>query len=262
MQPVLQRLDVAPLHEPQKGQVCARNLGLSAARGEIIVFTDDEVHPTPGWLEQLCRRLEEDQCDALIGAVKLAPHLKRPWMTRRLRAYLSVTEGLEDGWLTEAIGANMAFHRRVLERVPRFDEELGPGALGFGDDSLFSWQMEMAGFRLGRAPEAVVEHHCDESRLLRRHYLDSARKNGRSQAYLLHHWKHETIALPRLRHGYALLKLLRRRVISRSDTRRVEGCAEWEISLTAELEKYRAFLNERRRPRNYEKFGLVKLRPQ
>ena len=147
-------------------------------------------------------------------------------MTRRLQTYLSVTEGLEDGWLTEAIGANMAFHRRVLDRVPQFDEELVWGSLGFGDDSLFSWQLERAGFRLGRAPEAVVEHHCDESRLLRRHYLDSAGKNGRSQVYLLHHWKHETIQMPRLRHACALLKLLRRRVISRSDTRRVEGCAE------------------------------------
>ena len=180
-----------------------------------------------------------------------------------MRAYLSVTEGLEDGWLTERplartwlFTAGCWIACRVLTR--NWDR----GRWGFGDDSLFSWQLEKAGFRLGRAPEAVVEHHCDESRLLRRHYLDSARKNGRLQAYLLHHWKHETIALPRMRHAYALLKLLRRRIISHSDTSRAEGCAEWEISLNAELEKYCAFLNERRRPRNYEKFGLVKLRPQ
>ena len=48
----LSNMQCRPLHEPQKGQVRARNLGLSAARGEIIVFTDDDVHPTPGWLEQ------------------------------------------------------------------------------------------------------------------------------------------------------------------------------------------------------------------
>ena len=65
----LPNMQCRPLHEPQKGQVRARNLGLAAARGEIIVFTDDDVRPMPGWLEQLCRRLEEDQCDALIGAV-------------------------------------------------------------------------------------------------------------------------------------------------------------------------------------------------
>jgi len=251
-----------PLHEPRKGQVRARNLGLAAAHGELIVFTDDDVRPAPDWLEKLCAPFLDDKWDAVIGRVRLAPHLERPWMTRRLRAYLSVTEGLEDGWLEEMIGANMAFHRRVLERVPRFDEELGPGALGFGDDSLFSWQLERAGLRLGRAPEAVVEHHCEESRLLRQHYLASARKHGRTQAYLCHHWKHGTITMPRLRYGFALAKMLRRRIISRSDTRLVEGCAEWEISLTTELEKYRSFVKERQRPRNYEKFGLTKLRAE
>jgi uncharacterized SAM-binding protein YcdF (DUF218 family) len=119
--------------------------------------------------------------------------------------------------------------------------------------------LERAGFRLGRAPEAIVEHHCDESRLLRGYYLDSAKKHGRSQAYLLHHWKHEMLRFPRLRICYALAKLWRRRLISRADMRRTEGCVEWEISLNTELEKYRGFLRECRRPRNYEKNGLIKL---
>src|SRR5260221_11985896 len=122
-----------PLHEPRKGQVRARNLGLSMAQGQIIIFTDDDVHPHPDWLECLLPPLINGKYDALIGQVDLAPYLERPWMTRRLRAFLSATDGLKDGWLTEVVGANMAFHRRVLERVPKFDEELGPGALGFGD---------------------------------------------------------------------------------------------------------------------------------
>jgi GT2 family glycosyltransferase len=166
---------------------------------------------------------------------------------------------LNDGWLTEMVGANMAFHRRVLERVPKFDEELGPGALGFCDDSLFSWQLEAAGFRLGRATAAVVEHHCEVSRLLRRHYLDAAKKHGRSQAYLLHHWKQEPVRAPRWRIVLAHLKLLRRRITSRRDTHLIEGCADWEISLNTELEKYRGYLRERQRPRNYAKRGLIKL---
>jgi glycosyltransferase involved in cell wall biosynthesis len=258
----LPNMQCRPLHEPRKGLARARNLGLAMAQGELIAFTDDDVRPVPDWLEQLCRQLNDGSCDVVAGSVRLAPHLERPWMTRRLRAFLSVTEGLEDGWLTEIIGANMAFHRRVLERVPRFDEELGAGALGFGEDSLFSWQLERAGLRLGRAPEAVVEHHCNKSRLQRRHYLDSAKRHGQMQAYLLHHWKHETITMPRFRYCYAMAKILRRRIFSSSETRSIEGCAEWEISLTTELEKYRSYIKERRRPHNYERFGLIKLRPQ
>lgn len=255
----LPNMKCVALFEPKQGQVHARNCGLKAATGELIVFTDDDVRPAPDWLQRLCEPLAGNECDAVIGAIKLAPHLERSWMTRRTRSYLAATEGLEDGWLTEMVGGNMAFHRRVLERVPRFDEELGPGALGFGDDTLFSWQLEAAGFRLGRAPLAVVEHHCEESRLLRSYYLNSARKHGRTRAYLLHHWQHEPIRFPRARLLIAKAKLARRHVISAVDTRRAEGCAEWEISLTAEIEKYRQYLVEQQRPRNYEKHGLQKL---
>ncbi len=248
-----------PLHEPRKGQVRARNLGLSAARGEWILFIDDDVRPSADWLERMCAPLASDRYDAVAGCIRLAPHLERPWMTRRLRACLAASEGLEDGWLTEMIGANMGFHRRVLDRLPHFDEELGPGALGFGDDTLFSWQLEEAGFRLGRAPDAVVEHHCDEERLLRRSYLETAKKAGQSRAYLGYHWKQEDISWPLLRMLVVHLKMVRRRLISGKDMTRIEGCAEWEVSLVRELSHYRQLMIERGRPRNYNRRGLVKL---
>jgi len=78
---------------------------------------------------------------------------------------------------------------------------------------------------------------------------------------LLHHWKHEKISWLWLRYGFAWLKMLRRQIFSRADTLLIEGCAEWEISLTAELEKYRAYREVRKSPRHYQKFGLVKLSP-
>lgn len=256
----LPHLQCRALHEPARGQVRARNCGLAAAQGEVIIFTDDDVRPMPDWLEKITAHMRSRKYDALIGCVRLAPYLERPWLTRQLRAGLAASEGLEDGWLTEMIGANMAFHRRVLERVPEFDEELGPGAMGFGDDTLFSWQLEAAGFRLGRAPDAVVEHHCEENRLLRSHILQSAVKSGKGQAYLLHHWHHTVVSFPRIRLVWAMLKLVRRFVISRADTRLVEGCASWEVSLTQEIARLRHYLVESRRPRNYAKRGLVKLR--
>ncbi|KAA6407127.1 MAG: hypothetical protein FRX48_09193 [Lasallia pustulata] len=51
---------------------------------------------------------------------------------------LASTEGLDPDAPKFMVGANMAFSRRVLEKVPSFDTELGPGALGFFDESLFS----------------------------------------------------------------------------------------------------------------------------
>lgn len=194
-----------------------------------------------------------------MGRIVLAPHLDRPWLTRRLRCCLAVSEGLEDGWLTQMIGANMAIHRRVLDHVPRFDEELGPGALGFADDSLFSWQIKEAGLRIDRAPQAVVTHHCAESRLLRVSFLEQARKGGECEAYISHHWRHKRITFPLIRLTYAKMKMKRRELLSLGKRPNPEGCTDWEMSLTHEIAKYKKYLTERHRRRNYAKFGLVRL---
>ena len=63
----------------------------------------------------------------------------------------------------------MAFARRVLEKVPAFDLELGAGPRGLlATETLFSRQLRTAGFRLLAAGEdSTVEHHCGEHRLTR-----------------------------------------------------------------------------------------------
>ena len=180
------------------GQCYARNAGLAAARGEVIVFTDDDVRFSPGWLQALTEPLLRDEADAVQGAIKIAPQLQRPWQEPVHRAFLAETSGDGLSAPTALIGANCAFHRRVLEKVPAFDTELGPGRLGFMDDTLFSWQLREAGFRLQGVltPETQVEHHFQSDRLL---YASMRRRcigQGKSEAYLLHHWRHETITRP------------------------------------------------------------------
>ena len=55
------------------------------------------------------------------------------------------------------VGANMALSREVFAKVPGFDPELGPGALGFYDDTLLGWQLQEAGYTIGSAFDVVVE---------------------------------------------------------------------------------------------------------
>lgn len=99
----------------------------------------------------------------------------------------------------------MAFHRRVLDRIPGFDVELGPGALGFGDDTLFSRQIQVAGYKLVGALDVVVEHHFDLSRLTKERLINLARNMGRTQAFIAHHWGHQVVQ--RLRRKYLRTKL-------------------------------------------------------
>jgi glycosyltransferase involved in cell wall biosynthesis len=248
-------IPVRYLLETSPGLSRARNAGIAATSSEFILFTDDDVAPSKDWLQNLATPLLDGKCDGVAGRVDLAKELCRPWMTPQHQVSLAVFHGER----TQLVGANMGFHRSVLDRVPEFDCELGAGALGFGEETLFSWQLLEAGFNLRYIPEASVIHYPDKSRLVRSSWLSTARKHGASLAYLLHHWHHESVPAPRLRHCYVGLKLRLRRLLARPQPPESEGMPPWEMSYVVEMEKCRQFLKERTRLRNYSKRGLRKL---
>lgn len=49
------RLPIRREFEPRRGHTPARNHAVDAAKGEYIVWTDDDVVVDPGWLAALCR---------------------------------------------------------------------------------------------------------------------------------------------------------------------------------------------------------------
>jgi cellulose synthase/poly-beta-1,6-N-acetylglucosamine synthase-like glycosyltransferase len=246
------------IHEPRKGKGNALNTGFAAAHGEVLLFTDDDVRPNNDWIEQLAKPLFDEEADAVGGRILLAPHLLRPWLTDSQRLWLASYVGWEEERM-ELIGANMGFRHEILEKVPAMDAELGPGGLGLGEDTLFGWQLREAGLRIKYVPNAVVVHHTETSRLQRFAWLDAARKRGRSQAYLMHHWHHEKVSHPRLNRMWREAKLRLRRILQPPGSPDAEGCPAWEISYVGNIEMCRQFIQERKRPRNYLKHGLKRL---
>ena len=257
----LERMEVRYLHEPRKGKCHALNAGLALARGEFILFTDDDVLPSEEWLEESVAPMLNDSCDAMTGHLILAPHLMRPWLTDGHKMLLALSlDAQSRDWSRELIGATMGFRRAVLERVPGFDPELGPGpdALGFCEDTIFGWQVAQAGFRIEHVPKAVAIHQLNVSRLERRNWLGDATKRGRTQAYLRYHWKHDDIRFPWFKSLAYSMKLRLRRALQPPPPLEGEGCPLWEISYVMHMEMCRQFCLERHRPRNYSRRGLTK----
>jgi len=234
------------LHEARGGQCFARNTGIAAATGQIIVFTDDDVVPCRNWLAALCSPIAEGRADAVAGEIVLAPDLLRPWMTRMHRNWLASTE-CDPGAAPRMVGANMAFSRRVLEKVPAFDTELGPGRLGFGDDVVFGEQLAAAGYRIVAAPDAVVEHHFDPSRLTRASFLDAARKHGRTMGYVDFHWRRRIPGRLRARLAYAAARLAAWRACHPLQFFRTEGAEAAEMYHVQTLHYVRQLRREQQR---------------
>lgn len=235
--------------QPQRGKSRALNAALGVARGEVIAFLDDDVRPAPDWLEHILRRFAEDRADAVTGAVRLAPDLTRPWMTATHRAWLADTATSGNG-----VGANLAIRREVLKTVPRFDPELGPGTLGLWEDTLFLAQLRAAGCRVVPAPDAIAEHHFDETRLGRSAWLRHAAAQGRSEAYVAWHWEHAPDHRAICREYALRFRLL----VRRTRRRRTGPAPEWELDLLAGIAFERQWRRERTRLRAYARHGLVK----
>jgi len=156
----------------------ARNHGIGVAKGEVLLFTDDDVLPEPEWLETTLAGLAKyraDACGGYIGPIWETP--PPAWLTTRFHGFLAIrTERSDDYPITSAgqapFGANMAIRKAVFERVGKFDVNRGRKGvvLASGDDGEMFERILGAGFTtvfLGRSRV----HHKVESFRVTKHYF-------------------------------------------------------------------------------------------
>jgi glucosyl-dolichyl phosphate glucuronosyltransferase len=251
----LPKLPLRYINERTPGKSNCLNTALAAAHGEIILWTDDDARAPKDWIPGMCQLIESGEADVTAGEVTLPPHLERDWMTPFHRSSLGDTNVLPKNRLP--FGVNMAFHRRVLKAVPSLDTDLGPGALGSGEEILFALQLKQAGFRIVAGPSAI-EHHFDPSRLLYRAWKRRAWVEGRIEAYLCYHWFHRTVRFASLRAQLKRLQLAWFRLSHGHVAENQEGCSVEEIHLIKYLEFFRGYAKEAKKPRHYDFQGLIR----
>ena len=159
--------------EPRPGLSRARNAGVCAATGDVVIFVDDDVRPEPGWVDALMRRFDADDVSLVCGLV-LPDTLETPAQIGfeyelgfggmgllPLRFDAEFRAAWRNGvpvWNIGA-GANMAVRRRRVTELGGFDERIGPGAAGgCGDDSEFWHRLIFAGDTAIYEPLSVVRH--------------------------------------------------------------------------------------------------------
>ena len=145
------------IHEPRPGLSAARNRGIAAARGALLLFTDDDCLPAPGWAAAALRALRSGPCQVLGGRVELHDPSAAPVTIRTSQVAETLTSPCAlDGFLH---GCNMAFGRTVIEAVGPFDMRFGAGGrLVSAEDTDLVYRALKAGIKVSYDPSLVVFH--------------------------------------------------------------------------------------------------------
>jgi GT2 family glycosyltransferase len=155
-------LDVRQLEQSNAGPASARNTGARAARGDYVVFTDDDCLPDPGWLRAIDAMAARHPACAIGGRVVNALgdglySTASQLLIEFLYDYFNVDESGGRFFIT----SNLAFPTRSFHDVGGFDVSF-PLAAAEDRDLCDRWRE--AGLAMVYCEEAVV-HHAHELRL-------------------------------------------------------------------------------------------------
>jgi glycosyltransferase involved in cell wall biosynthesis len=194
------RLPVTYLYEGMPGKNSALNTAIAHIDGDLVLFTDDDVFPRPGWLVCMRTAADAQPSFALFGGVIL-PRWEIPaagWIMEWVA--LDVVFGLTSPALKEGPttpdtvwGGNMAVRADVFKRGFRFDASIGPRGANYaqGSETEFVRRMANHGYTAWHVHNAEVEHFIRDFQMQKPWVLGRAIRYGRGQ-YRLNHAGHST----------------------------------------------------------------------
>ena len=147
--------NVRYIHQTNHGLSHARNTGATAAKGEVVVYTDSDCMADVDWLYYLIGTLQSGAY-AGVGGPNVSPPAQN-WVQACVAA---APGGPSHVLLTDTIaehipGCNMAFYRWAFDQAGGFDPEYHKA----GDDVDFCWRLQQAGGVIAFSPTAIVWHH-------------------------------------------------------------------------------------------------------
>lgn len=138
------------------GANAARNAGIEAARGDLIVLVDDDIEAPPGWLDKLLSGIaSEPESEVFGGPIRARLEGGGPRACGREPAPITALDyGPDDRDVELVWSANMAIRRDAFERVGRFDESIQ----GRGEEEEWQLRHRAAGGRIRYLAAAGLEH--------------------------------------------------------------------------------------------------------
>ena len=191
------------VYEGGAGSSYARNRAVEEARGDLILFIDDDAVAEPDWAAEMLAEIERRQLDVACGMVLPRWSIEPPrWLGPSLYvrlavhdpARIAVASRAEREMIHNYFSANVGFRRRTFAMFGNFRQDLGVmgGNPMSGEDTELFARIISRGGAVGFAPRARVHHMIPPERM-RRPYLrrksyafgyGSAVAGGRSHNHL------------------------------------------------------------------------------
>jgi glycosyltransferase involved in cell wall biosynthesis len=168
---------VRNIRQRNHGLSHARNVGMNAATGDVIVYTDSDCEADEDWLYYLALALVRSK-HVGIGGPNLIPD-EGSWIAD----CVGLSPGgpthvmIDDRTAEHVPGCNMAFYTWAAKQINGFDSQFRKA----GDDVDFIWRLQHLGYSIGFAPAAQVWHY---RRNTVQAYLKQQRGYGEAEALL------------------------------------------------------------------------------
>jgi glycosyltransferase involved in cell wall biosynthesis len=158
-------LPVRRLFEPRAGISYARNCAIKHARGDYLLWIDDDAWPDPDWVERMLEAFDTFGADLVIGKVvpEWAAGKPPPWFVHEFNGMFALLDfGGPPRVLTDArqVGhnVNMGFRRDLPTRIGGYREDIGVGRGGGAEDIDLCGRAYQRGLTVAYQPLAVVHH--------------------------------------------------------------------------------------------------------
>jgi hypothetical protein len=253
------------VREERLGLHHARHAGVWAAKGDILIFTDDDATFERDWLRAYAEAFASHrEMVAAGGPVRASWDIPPPnWLIEfmgdaKTFGILSLMQPYDDFHLaTDGVffGVNMAIRADVLLKMGGFNPEaIGEVWLGDGETGLMFklWKEKML---IGYVPDALVYHHIPPERMTVQYLCRRMRNQGISDLYsdfqctglnMRSLLKRATGLLVRNSHEWLIAMMVRGRTDARSlniqlDAARTQAQLKYTVKCTFNR-KFRAFV--------------------
>ena len=150
--------------EVRKGLANARNSGIKASYGDLLVFTDDDCRLSKAYVADLLRYDAADKSPVLRGGrVELGDPTDLPLTVKTVdnieRFKRSERTAARDNIGNCILGCNIAMRRSIVECLGPFDWRFSTKAVPAGEDVDYVQRAYLAGLTVEYVPDMVVFHY-------------------------------------------------------------------------------------------------------